>query len=398
MVEPFPLAFPAEAPDPFIEDERRLIDRLIEERLVDISYQAIIDLQSRSIFAYEAFARPGDGYFRTPGDLIDAAVRARRMGKLGRHLRNLAIRGCQRWPIFINLNPHEFGDPFLVQPDEPVFVRERPVYLEISEGVPSDFFDQCHSVLSELRRKGVLLAIDDFGAGSSSLKTIVELQPDMVKIHRDLVIGCLPGSREFDLLRSITDLCHQMEAQVIAEGIETFDELKACIAAGIDYGQGFLLSVPHNPPPSFFWPPELIADSESCLKEFLKEKASQTDTPSADAAALSTQNAAALEQVLVSTRVTIRRLEDDLKEARQELAESTEECSTLSRRLKQLSLATEARTRAKPERRREPEPAVPEPLPTADVGLPQNPNEEDALHFLRKIEEERAQQADGDNS
>ena len=179
------------------------------------------------------------------------------MGKLGRHLRNVAIRGCQRWPIFINLNPHEFEDPFLVQPDEPVFINERPVYLEISEGVPSDFFDQCQSVLSELRRKGVLLAIDDFGAGSSSLRTMVELEPDMVKIHRDLVIGCLPGSREFDLLRSITDLCHQMKAQVIAEGIETLDELKACVAAGIDYGQGFLLSVPHNPPPSFFWPPEL---------------------------------------------------------------------------------------------------------------------------------------------
>lgn len=396
MVEPFPIAFPSEEPDPFIEDERRLIDRLIEEQLVNISYQPIVDLTSRSIFGYEAFARPGDGYFRTPGDLIDAAVRSRRMGKLGRHLRNAAIRGCQRWPIFINLNPHEFGDPFLVQPDEPVFINERPVYLEISEGVPSDFFDQCQSVLSELRRKGVLLAIDDFGAGSSSLRTIVELEPDMVKIHRDLVIGCLPGSREFDLLRSITDLCHQMKAQVIAEGIETFDELKACLAAGIDYGQGFLLSVPHNPPPSFFWPPELPEDSDSCLREFLKEKVSQDDTPSLDTATPPSQSTSVLEQDLVSARVTIGRLEDDLIEARQDLAQSTEECARLSRRLKQLAHATEAR--AKPERRRDPAPAPADPLPTADVGLPQNPNEEDAAGFLRKIEEERAQQADSDNS
>ena len=87
---------------------------------------------------------------------------------------------------------------------------------------------------------------------------------------------------------------------------------------------------------------------------------------------------------------------NDLIKAKQDLAESTEECSALSRHLKQLAHATEARPQ--PKRRREPAPATADPLPTTDVSLPRNPNEENAADFLRKIEEERARPADSGNS
>jgi EAL domain-containing protein (putative c-di-GMP-specific phosphodiesterase class I) len=394
MAEPFAIAFPSHEPNPFVEDERRLINRLIEEQLVDISYQPIVDLRSRAVFAYEAFARPGDGYFRTPGDLIDAAVRAHCMGHLGRHLRNMAIRGCQRWPIFINLNPHEFGDPFLVQPDEPVFINEKPVYLEISEAVPTDFFDQCHCILAELRKKGVLLAIDDFGAGSSSLKSIVDLRPEIVKLHRELVMGCFPGSREFDLLKSITDLCHQMDAKVIAEGIETIDELKACLAADIDYGQGFLLSVPHNPPPSFFWPPELSSDQGHYRDEFQAPRPASLNTSDSRRTAKPAPSKSLADADLISARITIKRLEDELEEAKKELTVSLEERALLAGRLKQAALSSAPRPPR--ERPRSPAPKVPAPAPTADLGEPKNSNEEDALDFLRRIEDERAQRENGD--
>ena len=398
VAEPFynhPIqGLPSDSRNPFVDDERRLIDRLIEEQLIEISYQPIVDLHSRAIFAYEALARPRDGYFRTPDELIDSAVRGNCMGKLGRYLRQLSIRGCQRWPLFLNLDPHEFGDAYLVQPDEPALVNERPVYLEISEAVPTEFFAHCAGALAELRDKGVLLAIDDFGAGSSSLKSIVELRPDIVKLDRELIMGCLPQSREFDLLKSLTDLCHRMDSTVIAEGIETVDELKACIAAGIDFGQGFLLSVPHNPPPSFFWPPELPPDSTAFLRPFKTSRDIDSDSESEPKKPLGSTVTTAAEAEIANSRITIRRLEDELAETRNELTEVLIERSALAEKVKRLSLATGPQP--KRERKRAPAaPALsaPSPPPSTPAFEPANSKEEDALDFLRQIEEERAGKA-----
>lgn len=414
MAEPFEigaLRVTADAPNPFVEDELRLIDRLIEERLVDISYQPIVHLESRSIFAYEALARPRDGYFRTPDDLIESACRARCMGKLGRYLRTLSLSGCERWPLFVNLNAHEFADPYLVQPDEPILAVEAPVYLEISEAVPAEYVEQCRGVLAELRRKGILLAIDDFGAGSSSLKSIVDLEPDVVKLHRDLIIGCLPRTREFGLLRSLTDLCHRMGAKVIAEGIETVDELKACLAAGIDYGQGFLLSVPHNPPPSFFWPPELPPDSTVFLKAYESDELATSDTRRRASAGTgdtvsdtsrppstgSGKTMSKAEAELASARVTIRRLEDELAETNNELTEVLIERSALAEKVKRLSLKNEPAPSR--ERTRAPSTPIAAPPPAAAKKSDSTPDRkvDDALDFLRHIEEERARKQGSDS-
>lgn len=394
MTEPFPVALPSQDPSPFVEDERRLIDRLIEQQLVDVSYQPIVDLRSRSIFAYEALARPRDGYFRTPGDLIEAAVRAQCMGKLGRHLRALSISGCSRWPLFLNLHPHEFGDCYLVRPDDPIFTHSNPVYLEISEAVPTEFADQCHSVLAELRKKGVLLAIDDFGAGSSSLKYIVELEPDIVKLDRELIMGCLPDSREFELLRSLTQLCHRMKATVIAEGVETLEELKATMAAGIDYAQGFLLSVPQSTPSSFFWPPELPPDSTVLLTEFGNENESDVDEKTSQAESKADQANSAAKAEVASARITIRRLEEELAEAKKDLTDSLEERALLAERLRRVShpTSTPARGRQRPSPPSSPATVV-APPPKVSATDSTAPNQEDALDFLRQIEAERDQNA-----
>ena len=119
------------------------------------------------------------------------------------------------------------------------------------------------------------------------------------------------------------------------------------------------------------------------------------DAPAGGVATTSEKSSPALDQALLSARGTIRRLEDELKEARQELADSVEERSILAARLKQVSLAKAAHP--KPERQRKAAPAAGNPLSSTDIGSPQNPNEYDALGFLRQIEEERAQQTDCNN-
>jgi len=144
----------------------------------------------------------------------------------------------------------------LVRPDDPIFLHPKPVYLEVTESVPLSYFEQCHSVLAELRKKGNFLAVDDLGAGYSNLKYIADLEPEVVKIDRELVAGIRVGDRHFRLLRSIVDLCKQMDARVVAEGIETLEELAAAREAGADYAQGYLFARPEFPPPPVVWPDE----------------------------------------------------------------------------------------------------------------------------------------------
>jgi len=82
-----------------------------------------------------------------------------------------------------------------------------------------------------------------------------------VKLDRGLIAGLRIGTRLFKLVSAIVVLCRELGAMVVAEGIETVDELRAVIAAGAHYGQGYLLARPATPPPEdIHWPEELEAD------------------------------------------------------------------------------------------------------------------------------------------
>ncbi len=109
-------------------------------------------------------------------------------------------------------------------------------------------------MLGELRKKGMRLAIDDFGAGFSNIKYISDLTPDIVKLDRKLISGVKEGSRQFRLLESVVRLCKDMGARVVAEGIETPPELVLVERAGVDLCQGYLLGRPDSDPRADTWP------------------------------------------------------------------------------------------------------------------------------------------------
>jgi len=220
-----------------------------------IHYQPIVDLKTRTLFAYEALARPTSGKFQGPLQLFEAAHERKCVGELGRCLRHIAVAGGPQVPLFINANPNEFDEGWLVRPDEPIFWHSDQVYLEITESVPLSHFALCHSVLREVRSKGIYLAVDDLGAGYSNLKYISDLAPEVVKLDRELIAGVAPGdNRQYRLLVALVRLCTEMGARVVGEGIETIDEFRAVQAAGVTYGQGYLLARPAFPPPEFVWP------------------------------------------------------------------------------------------------------------------------------------------------
>jgi EAL domain-containing protein (putative c-di-GMP-specific phosphodiesterase class I) len=231
-----------------------LIRRVLDARDLTVVYQPLVDLRTRKIFAYEALVRPKSADFDSPMSLFAAAVQHSCTGKLGRMIREMAIEGCPTHPLFLNIHPAELNEKWVVQPDDPIFQHSEDVYLEITEGVPLSHFQLCQSVLREVRGRGVYLVVDDLGAGYSNLKYIADLHPKVVKLDRDLIIGLVRDTRMFKLVSAIVVLCRELDALVVAEGIETLDEFEAVQEAGAHFGQGYLLARPAFPPPGMTWP------------------------------------------------------------------------------------------------------------------------------------------------
>ena len=216
---------------------------------LNMVYQPIVDLKKRSIFAFEALVRSTSPHFQGPPAMFTDAIRSRYCGALGRAVRELTVERAPPFPLFVNIHPNEFDEGWLVQPDDPIFHHEHQVYLEITESVPLSHFSLCHSVLAEVRSRGVMLAVDDLGAGYSNLKYIADLSPQVVKLDRGLIESMQIGTRQHRLVRALVRLCEDLGTKVVAEGIETASEAEAAVDAGVHYGQGFYYARPSFPPP-----------------------------------------------------------------------------------------------------------------------------------------------------
>lgn len=103
--------------------------------------------------------------------------------------------------------------------------------------------DQEHTVaLEELRGQGIKIAIDDFGTGYSSFAYLEKGQFDLLKIDRKFVKNIEEGSTKYNIVKMITELAHKLNVKVVAEGVESEEELKVLASVGVDYMQGFLFS------------------------------------------------------------------------------------------------------------------------------------------------------------
>ena len=228
------------------------LDETLRDKRFGMVFQPIVDLTRRRVFAYEALVRPH--LHSSPPALIADGARQGRLGLLGRTLRAASIAGCPDHPLFINVQPDELLEHFLVQPDDPIFNHSSAVYVELTEAVPLQRLDLCAHMLQEIQARGVHVVVDDLGSGYSNLRYLADLKPRVVKLDRELITGLRAGSRRFTLVRALVTLCNDLEAMVVAECIETPEELAAVIDAGCHLGQGYVLARPALPPPPIVWP------------------------------------------------------------------------------------------------------------------------------------------------
>jgi len=238
--------------------KRNVRDIVVDD--LDVVFQPIVSLATGRQYAVEALVRCKWPEYEDPVVLFERAVGEAAAGHLGRYIREVAFGRCRSLPLFVNVHAEELASRWLVRPDDPLSFHDHEVVLEITESAAFTYFDLCMSVLKEVcSRTGAKLAIDDLGAGYSNLKRVADLEPDFVKLDRELIRGLEKSRRQHTLVTAVVRMCKELGAKVVGEGIETRDELLALRDTGAHYAQGFLLARPGYPIPRVTWPPNQLA-------------------------------------------------------------------------------------------------------------------------------------------
>jgi len=221
---------------------------------IGVVYQPIVDLADGSTFAYEALVRCKVAAFRAPPKLFAQAEREHCCGRLGRMIREVSFGADVAAALFVNLHPAELSERWLVRPDDPIGFHTRPVYLEITESAAFDQPELTRRVLKDVcERVDAKLVVDDFGAGYSDVFRVLELEPDVVKFDRNLISNADAEPAKQERLNYLVDLCTELGALVVVEGVETLGELRVVRESGAPLAQGYLLARPGFPPPAVRW-------------------------------------------------------------------------------------------------------------------------------------------------
>ncbi|KTC36549.1 diguanylate phosphodiesterase, partial [Pseudomonas sp. ABAC61] len=226
-------------------------------------FQPIICLSERRILGYEALSRgPSNSPLHSPVTLFAVARQAGRLSELEIACRHSA---CKRFSeqllpgkLFLNVSPeslleaaHQPGRTLQLLQD--FGIPPSQVVIELTEQTPIDDFQLLQNALHHYRDMGFSIALDDLGAGYSSLRLWSELRPDYVKIDRHFIDGIHQDALKREFVGSILQIAKASRAKVIAEGIELAEELAVLTEMGIDLIQGYLLCRPQEQPPQAAW-------------------------------------------------------------------------------------------------------------------------------------------------
>lgn len=232
----------------------RSLRNLLSGRLLFPVYQPIVSLQEDALFGYEALTRlPGESGFEGPLELFRFAGEIGEAYRLDRLARELAINGCARLhedqKLFINVMAQIMEDPRF-SPGRTLGLLEehhlspRQVVFEINERSSIEDYPAMQKALEHYRSQGYQIAIDDVGAGYSSLQSIVELRPDYIKVDRSIIQDIHNDEVKEHILHTLQEASDKIGAALIAEGIERQDELDKLREMGIRYAQGYLIGRP----------------------------------------------------------------------------------------------------------------------------------------------------------
>ena len=212
-----------------------------------MAYQPIVGAADAALYGYEALVRSRDG-FPNPGLLFEGAERLGRVAALGSAIRHSVAGQIESAPaapvFFVNLHASELVDEALYSPREPLSHHAGRVVLEITERSALDSIDDLAGRARRLRDLGYRIAVDDLGAGYARLASLAAREPEVVNLALALVRGVDASPTRQRLIASMTAVCHELGARVVAEGVETAAVRDALRDLGCDLLQGYFFGRP----------------------------------------------------------------------------------------------------------------------------------------------------------
>lgn len=224
-----------------------------------IHLQPLADLSTGRVAGAEAlvrWARPGFGLV-PPADFIPVAERSGLIFELERWVLDAACRRLAEWQLAgrgegmrlaINISGRHLIEGNLIADLDATLAatgaNPNLLEIELTESQLLDDVARASDVLAEVRSRGVKVAIDDFGTGYSSMTYLQKLPVDIVKIDRSFISTATENEFDSTVVESVVTISRALSLDIVAEGIETLDQLAYAIGAGVTLGQGFLLGRP----------------------------------------------------------------------------------------------------------------------------------------------------------
>ncbi|MCK8058390.1 MULTISPECIES: GGDEF domain-containing protein [unclassified Fusibacter] len=240
--------------EPTIDSRTGLFHSILIEESVTTFYQPIVSLKTANVMGYEALSRgPQNTEFYSPIEMIKAAHEHDKLWELEMLFRQKALERAKEISpekyLFINVDPDiikssDFKTGLTKECLDEMEISEKSIVFEITERTSINDYVSFQIVLEHYRNQGYKIAIDDVGAGYSGLKTINEVRPDFIKIDMDLIRNIDKDAFKQALLKAFVDTAVKTNIMLIAEGIETKEELKTLIMLGVHAGQGYYLQKP----------------------------------------------------------------------------------------------------------------------------------------------------------
>jgi diguanylate cyclase (GGDEF)-like protein len=235
--------------------------QVLERDELVLVYQPKVDLVSGKVVGLEALVRwlPRSGGIIWPDQFIPVAEETGLIMPLGRWVVRAA---CEQWiawreaglappPVAINLSPRQFSDAHLID-DIDTILKETGMdaaylQLEVTESAAMENPMRTFDMLDALRQRGLHVYIDDFGTGHSNLSQLKRMPIDALKIDKSFVDDVLTDSDDAEIANAIIRLSHALNLRVVAEGVESVEQVAFLKQNGCDEIQGYIVSKPQPP-------------------------------------------------------------------------------------------------------------------------------------------------------
>ena len=244
------------------QPEGASVRSLIDDRGLHPVFQPLVKLRQGEVFGHEALIRgPVGSALHMPGELLDAAARESLQMEFELRCVETALeawgRLAQPGQLFVNMSADALVRCTLGRAPSPCLlermlaaskVSPRMLVVELTERDPSTDMAALKRAIHVAHTLGIHIALDDFGDGHSSLRLWAELKPDFVKIDKFFTRAIATINENFEIVRALRRIAEAFGTQLVAEGIETGDDLRVLRDLDIGYGQGYFLGRPMPAP------------------------------------------------------------------------------------------------------------------------------------------------------